>query len=66
MELEGLKCGLRNLATNHMKVTDLMTDRHVQVRKFMREETEEVVGPSCSDGAKSNEQVFYMQCICIL
>ncbi|KAH3875613.1 hypothetical protein DPMN_038883 [Dreissena polymorpha] len=28
--------------------------------------TEEVVDPSCSDGAKSNEPVFYMQCICIL
>ncbi|KAH3858832.1 hypothetical protein DPMN_101472 [Dreissena polymorpha] len=42
MELEGLKRGLRNLATNHISVTDLTTDRHVQVRKFMREEMENI------------------------
>ncbi|XP_052280835.1 uncharacterized protein LOC127878348 [Dreissena polymorpha] len=42
MELEGLKRGLRNLATNHMKVTDLTTDRHVKVRWFMREEMENI------------------------
>jgi hypothetical protein len=42
MELEGLKRGLRNLAANHIKVTDLTTDRHVQVRKFMREEMADI------------------------
>ena len=35
MELEGLKRGLEYLNDCGMAVTELVTDRHVQVRKFM-------------------------------
>ncbi|KAH3853046.1 hypothetical protein DPMN_095569 [Dreissena polymorpha] len=38
MELEGLKRALSNLFNNGIDVSDLVTDRHVQVRKFLREE----------------------------
>ncbi|XP_052234631.1 uncharacterized protein LOC127847072 [Dreissena polymorpha] len=38
MELEGLKRALSNLFNNGLNVSDLVPDRHVQVRKFMREE----------------------------
>ena len=38
MELEGLKRALENMETNGLEISDLTTDRHVQVRKYMREE----------------------------
>ena len=39
MELEGLKRGLEwVIDTNDMTVTDLVTDRHSSVKKYMREE----------------------------
>lgn len=40
MELEGLKRCLAYLAENHVNMTDLVTDRHSQVKKYMRENTE--------------------------
>ena len=39
MELEGLKRGLEwVIDTNNMAVTDIVTDRHSSVKKYMREE----------------------------
>lgn len=38
MELEGLKRGLKFLHEEGIEVTDLVTDRHSQVKKYMRVE----------------------------
>ena len=39
MELEGLKRGLEwVIDTNNMAATDIVTDRHSSVKKYMREE----------------------------
>lgn len=38
MELEGLKRGLQFLKDEQIVVSDFITDRHVQVKKLMREE----------------------------
>lgn len=42
MELEGLKRALEQLTRNNVQVSDLTTDRHVQVRKFFREERQDI------------------------
>lgn len=39
MELEGLKRCLAYLTEKEVNVTDLVTDRHSQVKKYMREST---------------------------
>ena len=38
MELEGLKRSLVVLKEKGVEVTNVVTDRHVQVKKYMREE----------------------------
>lgn len=38
MELEGLKRGLEYLEDCNVTVEELVTDRHVQVKKYMKEE----------------------------
>lgn len=42
MELEGLKRGLQSLAAEGVKVDTLVTDRHVQIQKYLRDEHKEV------------------------
>lgn len=43
MELEGLKRGLDFLIEgNHLNVTTLVTDRHVMIKKYMRENQPDV------------------------
>lgn len=42
MELEGLKRCLQTLADEDIVVSDLTTDRHPQVKKFMRDKHPEV------------------------
>ena len=37
MELEGLKRALKFLADNQLKVDTLITDRHKQINKYLRE-----------------------------
>ena len=38
MELEGLKRGLQTLEDCAIAIKSLTTDRHIQVRKYLREE----------------------------
>lgn len=42
MELEGLKRGLQSLAAEGVKVDTLVTDRHVQIQKYLRDEHKDV------------------------
>ncbi|CAG2211707.1 unnamed protein product [Mytilus edulis] len=43
MELEGLKRGLSLLIdTNHIEVSTLVTDRHVMIKKFMKDNHPEI------------------------
>ena len=42
MELEGLKRCLQNLKEDNITVSDITTDRHPQVKKFIREKQPEV------------------------
>ena len=42
MELEGLKRCLQNLSDDDITVSDITTDRHPQVKKFIREKQPEV------------------------
>ena len=42
MELEGLKRCLQTLADEDIAISDITTDRHPQVKKFMREQRPEV------------------------
>ena len=42
MELEGLKRGLEFLEHNGQQVEGIITDRHVQIKKFLREEHPEM------------------------
>lgn len=37
MELEGLKRGLEDLKSKKLRVKALITDRHTQIRKWLRE-----------------------------
>ena len=41
MELEGLKRGLANLKQNGIKASTLIKDRHLSIRKHMREHEKE-------------------------
>jgi len=44
MELEGLKRSLHFLTVmNQLNVTHLVTDRHSSVKKYMREEQEDII-----------------------
>lgn len=38
MEIEGLKRCLQNLKDRNIRITDLTTDRHVQVKSYMAKE----------------------------
>jgi hypothetical protein len=38
MELEGLRRGIKHLQDNGCTIKEVVTDRHVQVKKYMREE----------------------------
>lgn len=38
MEIEGLKPCLQNLKDRNIRITDLTTDRHVQVKSYMAKE----------------------------
>jgi hypothetical protein len=38
MELEGLKRGFTNLRAKDCTITELVTDRHVSVKKYMKTE----------------------------
>lgn len=42
MELEGLKRALNTVDAKGVTISDLTTDRHVQVRKFLREERSDI------------------------
>lgn len=42
MELEGLKRALTKLDDNGVTLSDFTTDRHVQVRKYLKEERPEI------------------------
>ena len=37
MELEGLKRGLERIAEEQLEISHLITDRHSQIKKYMRE-----------------------------
>lgn len=37
MELEGLQRGLAKIAEEELQVSHLVTDRHSQIKKYMRE-----------------------------
>lgn len=43
MELEGLQRGLAKIAEEELQVSHLVTDRHSQIKKYMREVHPEVV-----------------------
>ncbi|KAH3872860.1 hypothetical protein DPMN_036083 [Dreissena polymorpha] len=65
MELEDLKRALSNLSANGLQISDLVTDRHAQVRKFMREE----MGQICHwfDAWHMAKGTFYsMDYLCLL
>ena len=42
MELEGLKRCLDHIQTKGIGISELVTDRHCQVKKFMREQNPEI------------------------
>lgn len=42
MELLGLKRGLRDLELNNIQVHDLVTDRHVMIKSYMKKDRPEI------------------------
>ncbi|XP_074653355.1 uncharacterized protein LOC141907572 isoform X2 [Tubulanus polymorphus] len=42
MELEGLKRSIEFLKTNGMKISSLVTDRHIQIRKYIRKDLPDI------------------------
>lgn len=42
MELLGLKRGLRDLELNNIQVQDLVTDRHVMIKSYMKKDRPEI------------------------
>lgn len=42
MELLGLKRGLRDLELNNIQVHDLVTDRHVIIKSYMKKDKPEI------------------------
>ena len=42
MEKEGLKRGLNNLYAEQLQIKEIVTDRHVQVRKYLKTERPEI------------------------
>ena len=42
MELEGLRRCLEHITTKGAEINSLVTDRHVQVKKYMREKQESI------------------------
>jgi hypothetical protein len=42
MELEGLKRAISTVQDGGVKLSDITTDRHVQVRKYLRENEKEI------------------------
>ena len=38
MELEGFKRSIKNFEKNGIQITELVTDRHLQIQKYVRED----------------------------